>query len=346
MICVGLDVHNKNTTVVWVDADTGELSEPHSVSTDQVVDHLTTLPGTKRVVMEAGDSSFSLARKLKSCAVEVVVVDAYKAHRLLEACQSAKTDNLDATMLAILLAQGYLNSALVWVCDDYIQQLRELTRYQQELTRDSTRVRNRIRGLLRREGLVCPYSDLRGKAAVEWLEQVVKTLAPRTSMLLQAMCSDLAAKKAQLQQVTDTIAAEAQANAAAMLLQTVPGIGSLLALTIVAEIGDIKRFATAQKLRGYSGLVPVVRQSGERRHTGPLTKHGNRRLRWALVLAASHFAASTQTRELSLTAHYRHQLYKHGPNPAKVALARRLVDVIFAMLRDQMVFDPARHLSQ
>ena len=102
----------------------------------------------------------------------------------------------------------------------------------------------------------------------------------------------------------------------------------------------------AQKLRGYSGLVPLVRQSGERRYTGPLKKRGNHGLRWALVMAAGHFAASTKTRELSLTARYRYHIYKHGPNPAKVALARRLVDIIFAMLRDLTLLDSARYLIQ
>ena len=168
----------------------------------------------------------------------------------------------------------------------------------------------------------------------------------RYGRILAGMLVDLAAQAERLQQVTETIAAEAQANALAVLLQTVPGIGPLLALTMVAEIGDIRRFETAQKLRGYSGLVPLVRQSGERRYTGPLKKRGNHRLRWALVMAAGHFAASTKTRELSLTARYRYHIYKHGPNPAKVALARRLADIIFAMLRDHSVFEPERYLTR
>lgn len=344
MICIGLDVHKKNTVVVWTDTETGELSEPYSMSTAQVVEGLVALQGAKRVVMEASDTSFFLARELKSCTVEVVVVDAYKAHRLMEACQGAKTDKLDATTLAVLLGQGYLNSAVVWVCDDYIHQLRELTRYRQELTKDSTRVRNRIRGLLRRQSLVCPYSDLMGKGAGKWLHQASKALPERVRRILEGMLVDLTAQAERLQQVTEAIAAEAQANVLATLLQTVPGIGPLLALTIVAEIGDIRRFETAQKLRGYSGLVPMVRQSGEHRYTGPLKKRGNHRLRWALVMAAGHFAASTTTRTLSLTRRYRHHVYQHGPNPAKVARARRLVDIIFAMLRDKTVFDSARYL--
>ncbi len=206
-------------------------------------------------------------------------------------------------------------------------------------------MRNRIRGLLRRQGLVCPYSDLLGEAASKWLGQVVESMPVRLSIILQGMRADLAAKAEQLQKVTEAIAAGAQTNALAALLQTVPGIGPLLALTIVAEIGDIRRFATAQKLRGYSGLVPIVRQSGERRYTGPLQKRGNHRLRWALVVAAGHFAGSTKTRELSLIARYRHHVYRHGPNPAKAALARRLTDIIFAMLCDKTVSDAQRYVN-
>jgi Transposase IS116/IS110/IS902 family len=72
------------------------------------------------------------------------------------------------------------------------------------------------------------------------------------------------------------------------LLMTVAGIGSVLAYTIAAEIGDISRFASPRKLAGYSGLCPRVYQSGESDRRGPLAKHGRRYLRWALVEAATH----------------------------------------------------------
>ena len=110
---------------------------------------------------------------------------------------------------------------------------------------------------------------------------------------------------------------------------------------LVAEIGALARFASRQKLRGYSGPVPRVSQSGERCWSGPLVKRGNPHLRWALVMTAGHFAASRQTRELTLRGGYRRHVYKHGPNPVKVALARRLLNIIFALLRDPTVFDPA-----
>jgi hypothetical protein len=64
------------------------------------------------------------------------------------------------------------------------------------------------------------------------------------------------------------------------LLMSTPGIGWVLAFTIAEEIGEIKRFATPQKLTGYTGLCPRVNQSGEKDRRGPLTKHGPTYLRW------------------------------------------------------------------
>src|SRR5450759_1305085 len=72
--------------------------------------------------------------------------------------------------------------------------------------------------------------------------------------------------------------------------QTVPCVGPLLAYTIASEIGDIRRFASPKKLAGYTGLCPIVRQSGNRDFRGPLAKNGPKYLRWALVEAATHAA--------------------------------------------------------
>ena len=73
-------------------------------------------------------------------------------------------------------------------------------------------------------------------------------------------------------------------------LRTIPGIGPYLGLALAVEIGDISRFPEPAQLRGYSGLVPAVYQSGDKNARGPLTKAGNRWLRYAAVLAAQRIA--------------------------------------------------------
>jgi transposase len=78
----------------------------------------------------------------------------------------------------------------------------------------------------------------------------------------------------------------ARADQRVVLLQTIPGVGPLLGLSLAVAIGDVARFASAQKLVGYSGLTPRVRQSGESSRTGRLSRSGSRLLRWAAVEAA------------------------------------------------------------
>ena len=342
MIYIGLDVHKVNTKVACLDGETGEISDAYDWPTAQLAEHLTAQAAPTRIVMEAGSSSSFVARQLKSLGVEVMVVDAFRSHRLLEAMQTAKTDKLAAQGLAAGLAGGYLEGAAVWVGDEASYELRELTRTRQALTEQTTRLRNCIRAFLVRHGPDCPYRDLLGQKATPWLDQRQAQLPVLLAVTLGAMRGALGAVNEQIKAVAAAVSAQAQSHPQARLLATIPGIGPLLAPAIVAEIGAISRFPSAAHLRSYSGLVPRISQSGQRRYSGPLTKRGNRFLRWAMVLAAQHFGRLKATENLALRKWYGHLVWKHGRNPAKVALARRLLDIIFAMLRDGVEFDPAR----
>jgi len=105
------------------------------------------------------------------------------------------------------------------------------------------------------------------------------------------------------------------------------------AATVVAEIGDIRRFGTAKALRKHAGLTPTITRSGERSTTSRLVRACNKHLKQALILIAQSFARSVQTDGTSLEKTYYRCFFRHGPNPAKVALARQLCDVLFAMPR-------------
>jgi transposase len=121
---------------------------------------------------------------------------------------------------------------------------------------------------------------------------------------------------------------------------TVPGIGWVLAYTIGSEIGDIARFASPKKLAGYTGLCPLVRQSGGKDRRGPLAKNGPAYLRWALIEAATHAA--------------RHPIYvdryermkqrlgrQRGAKVARVDLARQLAEAIWHVLTKNEPFRSA-----
>jgi transposase len=128
----------------------------------------------------------------------------------------------------------------------------------------------------------------------------------------------------------------ARADQRVVLLDTIPGVGELLGLTIASEIGDVARFGSARKLIGYAGLAPRVNQSGDRSRTGARSKAGSRTLRWAAVEAAQHAWRPSNPW---------HQLYtdlatRAGKNPAKSAVARKVLIAAWHVLSRQQPFTP------
>jgi transposase len=120
---------------------------------------------------------------------------------------------------------------------------------------------------------------------------------------------------------------------------SVPGIGWVLAFTIAGEIGEIKRFASPQKLTGYTGLCPRVNQSGEKDRRGPLTKHGPTYLRWALLEATMHALKHPAYAE-RYQRNKRRLGKQRGAKVAQIDIARRLAHAIWHMLTSNQPFAP------
>ena len=124
-------------------------------------------------------------------------------------------------------------------------------------------------------------------------------------------------------------------------LRTIPGIGPFLSLALAAEIGEISRFPSPPHLRGYSGLVPAVYQSGDRDARGPLTKTGNAWLRYAAVLATQRMAQMRHP-DPRLKRIFLPVAFRHGRNPGKIAAARRLLDLIYHLLKKEEDYQAPR----
>jgi len=340
MLAIGLDVHQKQTVVATLDTESGELSH-RKVVTDRLVAHVAALPEPKCAGLETGAQSLFLARKLMSSGVEVMVLDAFKTHRRAEGMHTAKTDALDATALARMVAEGG-GDAVVWVIGEPLDELRTLSRTHRHHVQAGTKLRNQIRAFLRHEGQTCPFSNLVGKKAGLWLDEFEAPLGRGKRVAFQALRRSLSANVAEIRELQAMMRELAEDHETVRQLRTVCGCGLVLAVALAAEIGDIRRFPAPKNLRGYSGLVPRISQSGDHTRVGPLVRKGNPYLRHALILAAQHVAQSKQLLGTRLRRFYSRQLARHGANPAKVALGRKLCDMIFAMLRDGTNFDLQR----
>jgi transposase len=131
------------------------------------------------------------------------------------------------------------------------------------------------------------------------------------------------------------LSVEARQDGRARLLTTIPGIGVYSAMLLLAEIGDIQRFSDKQALCSYAGLVPRVRESAGKAGRGGITRQGSPWLRWIMVEAAQ-----VATRSSPAARKYFLQLrHRKHPHVARVALARKLLVAVYAMLHDGVAFD-------
>jgi transposase len=237
---------------------------------------------------------------------------------------ACKTDKVDARVLAELCRRDLVPE--LWVPSATDRALRERLRRRMHLVKTRTSARNRIFGLLTQFGLRISHARLREPDAIELLAERGVPEVWRASI---AELLELAAEMdARIDPIDRELAPIARADERAALLASMPGIGPLIGLTFASEIGEVSRFAGPGKLIGYAGLAPRVSQSGERSATGRLSKAGSRTLRWAAVEAANQAWRPTNPWH----AHYRRISERHGKNPAKSAVARKILIASWHML--------------
>ena len=213
---------------------------------------------------------------------EVEIADAQKVKGL--APLACKTDKIDSKVLAVLSQRDLVPA--IWLPDPRVREERELTRFRLHLVKHKSALKNRIHSTLINFGKPCPVTDLFGVEGRELLARVQVPEPWRGNITASLeLIDDLEDQIAEI----NTRLKEGHADHPYIpLLMSTPGVGWVLAFTIAAEIGEIERFASPEKLTGYTGLCPRVNQSGESDRRGPLTKHGPTYLRWALIEATMH----------------------------------------------------------
>jgi transposase len=247
---------------------------------------------------------------------------------------ACKTDKVDARVLAELCRRDLVPE--LWVPSLEDRALRERLRRRGHLVKTRTSARNRIFGLLTQFGLRISLTRLRKPDAVELIERRGVPEVWRDSIVEHlSLIEELDGR---ITQVDKELLPIARRDPRAKLLATIPGVGPLLSLTIASEIGEVSRFSSPAKLVGYAGLAPRVSQSGQRSSTGALSKAGSRTLRWAAVEAANHAWRPSHPWHL----HYLAIAERHGKNPAKSAVARKLLTACWHILQRQEPFKPTR----
>jgi transposase len=265
---------------------------------------------------------------------DVLIADAQKVKGL--APLACKTDKIDARVLAVLSERELVPE--IWLPDPSIRHERELARFRLHLVKHRSMLKQRIHSTLINFAQPCPVSDLFGVAGRELLDQLELPQPWRQTVDVSLVVIDDLERE--IAAITEQLKRCGAEHPYVPLLMTAPGIGSVLGYTIAAEIGNIDRFASPTKLCGYTGLCPKVVQSGNSDRRGPLTKHGPKYLRWALLEATMHALRHSAYSE-------RYQRTKkrlgkqRGSKVAQVDIARKLTQAIWHMLTNNEPFEAA-----
>jgi transposase len=186
------------------------------------------------------------------------------------------------------------------------------------------------------------YSDPYGKKARQELEQRLERLPEQTRWATRQMLVQLDGLSVQIKEFEKRLEELVESTPAMQWLETLPGVGVILSATMALEIGDIKRFLSAERLASYSGTVPRVHSSGDRTRYGRTRPDVNRYLKWAFAEAAN----STAVNHRRFPERHVSQLYarlraRKGHNKAVGAVARHLAEAAFHVLSRQQAYrDP------
>jgi transposase len=338
MLHAGLDLSRKKVDVCLL-SDEGEHLDQLAAPPD--ADGLKTL--ARRIdevhrepvcaVIESMTGARLVHDTLEQAGWEVEIADAQKVKGL--APLACKTDKIDSQVLATLSHRDLVPA--IWLPDPRVREERELARFRLHLVKHKSALKNRIHSTLINFGKPCPVTDLFGVEGRRLLERLQVPEPWRGNITASlALIDDLERQIAEI----NTRLREGHADHPYIaLLLTAPGIGWVLAFTIAAEIGEIERFDSPTKLTGYTGLCPRVNQSGEKDRRGPLTKHGPRYLRWAMLEATMHALKHPAYSE-RYQRNKRRLGKQRGAKVAQIDIARRLTHAIWHMLSRKEEFAP------
>ena len=297
-----------------------------STTFDRLTDVVARAGEAPEVVLEATYGWYWAADALQAAGASVHLahplgVKAFEYRRV-------KNDVRDAVDLADLLRMGRLPEA--WVAPPATRELRELVRHRAKLVGLRSHCKAEVHAVLAKCGIQVVFADLFGTAGTAALDglDLPAPYAARIASLRRVM--DLL--DFEIGVFSGLVRSRLATDPGYTAVQQIPGIGPILGAVFVAEIGDISRFPTAQKLTCWAGLTPRHRESDTHVHRGRITKQGSRLIRWAAVESVQILPKTTPVGQIRDRVAAR-----RGRNIAVVAAARRQLQYVYYALRDHHV---------
>jgi transposase len=326
---IGIDLHRRRSVVVRT-SELGEVLEAVQITNSPLAlaEAMTRAGEHPEVVLEATYGWYWAVDLLQGLACEPGVHLAHPLGVKAFEYRRHKDDRRDAADLADLLRMGRLPQA--WIAPPELRELRELVRHRAKLVALRSNCKAQVHAVLAKCGVAVPMSDLFGVGGTDLLNglELPKPYMARIASLRRVI--DL------LEFEIDVFAKLAHGRLARdrgyIAVQTIPGIGRVLGAVLVAEIGDVHRFPTAEQLGCWAGMTPKHHESDTKVRRGRITKQGSRLVRWAAVESVQRLP------KYSVLGAFRDQVAaRRGTNIGVVAAARRQLEYVYYALRDHHV---------
>lgn len=271
-----------------------------------------------KVIVEASSTVNRIANMFEG--YDLTVAHPMKVKLIAQSVK--KTDKIDAHTIMDLYKKDYL--PMSYLPAKEVRDYRDICRERAFLVRQRTAVKNKI----------CYQTYCLGVEFKSFTKKNIRMLKENPKLML--LVEQLESTTKVINEYGQMIEEQAETNANARLIDTIPGIGKVSALTIAAEMGDVNRFPAEGNIFAYTGLVPRIYQSGNKEWKGHIAK-GNAFLKWALVECVGIHIINAK--DSPITAAYENIRERGGNKKAKIAAARHLLRAIYYMLKRNQDFD-------
>ena len=326
---VGIDLSKKNFTVCWAPQKGKEKLVTYSYDGSSFQAFLKELNTTDRILFEAGNQAFWFYDQVVERAEEVFVLNPSKLAIIFKSAN--KTDKHDATKLAYLgksLCKDML--PLIRIPSAHVRVLRSLLTERENYKKSLTMLKNRFHAVCASKGKTrFTRSHLQSHKKRAGIMNELDAVSRRQ---LERLDRSMVTLEQEIKNVEKDIETELHGYDEMVLLASLPGLGLIGCASILAYLGEVDDFETADQAVSFVGLAPRVFNSGKQQHTGTISKHGNSLIRKTLI--QSIWVMVRYRYGGAILNHYENVRKRRGKGRAVVAAARKMMVVIYSMLKN------------
>lgn len=341
MQCIAFDSH-KHYTWALVQDEAGKVLREQRIDHTQgaLREFLEEFEVGSPVAVETIGNWYWITDEIEAAGMVPRLVHARRAKAMSGSIN--KTDRLDARSLNRLQRSGTLPT--VWIAPRALRDARELPRTRMVLVQQRTKLKNRVHANLAKYGLKTDgATDLFGARGRQIIGQCLEKLPVQTRYATQSLLDELDHLHARIGELEERMTGLFGEIKALELIKTLPGVGFILGVVILTEVGDVERFPSASHLASYAGMTPRVHASGGHVRHGRTRPDVNHYLKWAYAEAAN--AGMIHRRrypQRHVSRLYERVKRRRGHPKAIGAVGRHLAEATYWILKKQEPYrDPA-----